>query len=108
MGFLNIVVGVLLLLFGLKLLSSPAFNSLLSSRLDFNLDYRALPTLGLLVFGTIIVCFKLLLQSRRAEGTRGEVEEHKNEIKPAIEIPPYRAYRGSIPPQGQGNQQERR
>ena len=104
---MRIVLAVLLGLAGLKIISSPLFNSMLSVRVDA-LDYRALPTLGLLVFGAFIACFKLLLQSRRAEGTRGEVEDHMNEIKPATEIPPYRAYRGSIPPQDQGNQQERR
>lgn len=105
---MRIVIAVLALLFGLKLVGSPAFNSLLSSRIDFNLDYRALPTLGLMVFGTIIVCVKLILQSRQTGGARGSVEEKRVEAEPTSAFPPYRTYQRSNPQQGQGYQQERR
>ena len=51
---MRIVIAVLVLLFGLRLLGSTLFNSLLAMRLD-GLDYRVLPTLALLLFA-IPIC----------------------------------------------------
>lgn len=64
MKFISLVFGVLLLLYGLKFLNSPVFNSLLGTQVHLEAGYQILPTLGLMFFGTIIVGLKLYFQSR--------------------------------------------
>jgi len=59
----QIIIAVLLGIFGLRLLSSPLFNSLLSVRLD-TLDYRVLPGIFAGLFCTVIVAVKILATSR--------------------------------------------
>lgn len=65
MKFIGLVCGILLLLFGLKFLKSPLFNSLLGNQVHLEADWQILPTLGFMFFGTIIVGLKLYFQSRK-------------------------------------------
>ena len=63
---MKIVLAVLCLLGGLRLLSSPMFNSLLALRFDGQMDYRWMPGIGLLVFATAVCVAKILANSRQA------------------------------------------
>lgn len=65
MGFLNTVVAVLVLLLGLKVMGSVAFNSFLAS--PVTIDYHILPSVALFAFAVIVCVAKILSSRRRAE-----------------------------------------
>lgn len=78
---MRIVIAVLVLLFGLKVLSSPAFNSLLAS--PVSVDYHILPTLALLAFAIPVCIVRIMADSRAKESREArEDEEQKGAAAP--------------------------
>jgi hypothetical protein len=98
---INIVVAILLLLFGIKFASSPLFNSLLSFRFE-SFDYRILPGLGALILATIVVVAKILANSlaQNGRGRNTENEPQDEEIKNHWDRGPQRPEKSgsSMPP----------
>lgn len=85
----NLVGAILLLMFGLKLLGSPLFNSMLNTRVDAQMDYRWLPSIGLFAFAVIVCLAKINATARPEESQEAEEEvPEKTERRYRLRVPP--------------------
>lgn len=91
MGFCQIVIAVLLAVFGLKVLSSTAFNSLLSSRFDLS-DYHTWPSVAAFLFCTVVCVAKIVATSRPRDPDPPQERERTGEEERIIRQP--RPYEG--------------
>lgn len=72
MQILIIVVSVLLLGFGLKVLKSPLFNSMLSGSVEVN--YNTILTLGLLAVLAVVGSVKIVMTHRNKESNKSNLQ----------------------------------
>lgn len=81
---MRLIIGVLILLFGLKLLSSPLFTSLLAVRLEGDVVLKWIPSFIMLVAVIVVGCFKIHANaqprisrhSRQDDDERDDLSEH--------------------------------
>ena len=82
---LQIVFALLALLIGLKFIASPLLSSILEMRVD-GLDYKILPSLGALVFITIVMVAKVRADAETRRQRQADHDEQGRQ-RPLTDAP---------------------